>query len=416
MDLRDGRVSSPWRVAVVGGGPAGLMAAEVLATAGVQVTVVERMPTVGRKLQMAGRGGLNLTHSEPIEAFLDRYGVARPWLEAAIGAFGPEDLRAWAHGLGQPTFVGTSGRVFPEALRATALLRAWLARLTAAGVEVRTRHTWLGWDDSGALLLRGPEGITTPLAVDATVLALGGASWPRTGSDGSWVGILDALDVPVVPLGPANCGFVVGWSDVFADRYEGQPLKDVALVHGEARARGDVVITRHGIEGGPVYAIGAALRTTLERGERAVVLVDLFPGATDAEVRDRLARRRRRDTTTTGLRRAGLAPVAIGLLREVTGNQVPREVPELLALLRAVPIEPTRTRPIERAISTAGGVALDAVDHDGMLRSRPGTFVAGEMLDWEAPTGGYLLQAAFSTGVAAARGLLRWLGADSAPR
>jgi uncharacterized flavoprotein (TIGR03862 family) len=392
------------------------MAAEVLAGAGVQVTVVERMPTVGRKLQVAGRGGLNLTHSEPIEAFLDRYGPARAWLKPAVEGFGPDDLRAWSDGLGQPTFVGTSGRVFPEALRATALLRAWLARLTAAGVEIRTRQTWLGWDDGGALVLRGPDGATTLLRADATVLALGGASWPRTGSDGSWVGVLDAVGVPVVPLRPANCGFVVGWSDVFAGRFEGQPLKDVALVHGSSRARGDVVITRDGIEGGPVYAIGAALRTTLERGERALVLVDLLPGATDAEVRDRLARRRPRDTTTTGLRRAGLAPVAIGLLREVTANHVPREVPALVALLRAVPIEPTATRPIERAISTAGGVALDAVDEHGMLRSRPGTFVAGEMLDWEAPTGGYLLQAAFSTGVAAARGVLRWLEVDSARR
>jgi uncharacterized flavoprotein (TIGR03862 family) len=392
------------------------MAAEVLAEAGVLVTVVERMPTVGRKLQVAGRGGLNLTHSEPIDAFLDRYGPARAWLEPAIERFSPGDLRAWSEGLGQSTFVGTSGRVFPEALRATALLRAWLARLSAMGVEIRTRLTWLGWDDAGALVLRGSDGVTTLLPADATVLALGGASWPRTGSDGSWVSLLDAVGVPVVPLRPANCGFEVAWSDVFAGSFEGQPLKDVAVAHGAARARGDVVVTRDGIEGGPVYAIGAALRATLERGEPARLLVDLLPGATDAEVRARLARRRPRDSTTTGLRRAGLAPVAVGLLREVTGNRVPREVPALLALLRAVPIVATATRPIERAISTAGGVALDAVDEHGMLRARPGTFVAGEMLDWEAPTGGYLLQAAFSTGAAAARGVLDWLGTDSAHR
>lgn len=385
------------------------MAAEVLAAAGVAVTVVERMPTVGRKLQVAGRGGLNLTHSEPLDTFLDRYGPARPWLEAAIRHFGPADLRAWAEGLGQPTFVGTSGRVFPEGVRATALLRAWVTRLRAAGVDLRTRHTWLGWDERGALLVRGPDGTVEALPADATILALGGASWPRTGSDGAWVAALDAAGVPVVPLRPANSGVVVAWTPVFADRFEGVPLKDVAVAHGGAHARGDVVITRHGLEGGPVYAIGAALRTTLEQGGRPTVLVDLLPGATTAEVRARLDRRRPRDSTTTALRRAGLAPVAVGLLREATGNRVPTEATALLDLVRAVPVVVTGTRPIERAISTAGGVALDAVDEHGMLRARPGTFLAGEMLDWEAPTGGYLLQAAFSTGVSAAEGALRWL-------
>jgi hypothetical protein len=409
MDRPDLRLAARRRVAVVGGGPAGLMAAEVLAEAGAQVTVFERMPTVGRKLQVAGRGGLNLTHNESLDAFLDRYGSARTWIAPAIERFDPRALRAWSRDLGEATFVGTSGRVFPEGLRATALLRAWLGRLAALGVEVRTRHTWLGWDAEGALRFRGPDATTITVAADATVLALGGASWPRTGSDGSWVGPLEAIGVPVTPLRPANCGFVVGWSDVFRDRFAGEPLKDVVLTHRRVEARGDIVITRDGIEGGPVYALSSRLRTALERSEPADVQIDLLPNATDDEVRARLARRRPKDSMATGLRRAGLAPVAIGLLREVTGNRLPAD---LASLVRRVPIELTVTRPIERAISTAGGVALDAVDERSMLRARPGTFVAGEMLDWEAPTGGYLLQGAFSTGVAAATGVLAWWAAD----
>lgn len=399
-------------VAVVGGGPAGLMAAEVLARAGVHVTVFEKMPTVGRKLQVAGRGGLNLTHSEPLEAFLDRYGEARPRLASAIEAFPPDALRAWAEDLGEPTFVGTSGRVFPVGFRATSLLRRWLARLAALGVEVRTRHTWTGWDADGRLRFHDGAGEPVVVEVDACVLALGGASWPRTGSDGAWVPVLEGAGVEVAPLQPANCGFVVGWSDVLRDRFAGSPLKDVVVRHGGASARGDVVITRDGIEGGPVYALSTVLRTGIGKAGETVVEIDLFPDATAAEVAARLGRRRPKDSLANGLRRAGVAPAAIALLREVTGNHVPSGATELTALLKAVPVHLTATKPIERAISTAGGVALDDVDEHLMLLARPGTFVAGEMLDWEAPTGGYLLQAAFSTGSAAAAGVLSWLASD----
>ena len=402
-------MSEARQVAVVGGGPAGLMAAEVLAAAGVTVTVYERMPTVGRKLQVAGRGGLNLTHTGPLDAFLDRYGAARNALTPAIERFGPDALRAWSEGLGQATFVGSSGRVFPEGFRATALLRAWLGRLAELGVEVRTRHSWLGWDEHGALRFTGPDDQELTVAADAAVLALGGASWPRTGSDGSWVAPLEASGVAVVPLRPANCGFVVGWTNVFRDRFAGEPLKDVLLTHRRVDARGDVVITRDGLEGGPVYELASRMRTTLERGEKAHVRIDLRPEATDDEVQAALARRRPKDSASNGLRRAGFTPLEIGLLRESVLNHLPTDAAALSQLVRSVPLELLATRPIERAISTAGGVDLAATDERSMLHARPGTFVAGEMLDWEAPTGGYLLQGAFSTGVAAAEGVLGWL-------
>lgn len=397
------------RVAVVGGGPAGLMAAEVLATAGVAVTVFDRMPTVGRKLQVAGRGGLNLTHTEPLDRFLDRYGDARSALAPAIERFGPAALRAWSEGLGQATVEGSSGRVFPKGFRATELLRSWLTRLAELGVEIRPRHTWRGWDDDGGLRFEVPDAGRVSVQADAVVLALGGASWPRTGSDGSWVAPLEGAGVAVVPLRPANCGFVVGWTRVFRDRFAGAPLKDVSITHRRVDARGDIVVTRDGLEGGPVYELASRMRTTLERGERAHIRIDLFPDATDEQVQARLARRRPKDSVANALRRAGLADVAVGLLREATYNRIPTEAEALGRLVRSIPLELLATRPIERAISTAGGVALTAVDERSMLRDRPGTFVAGEMLDWEAPTGGYLLQGAFSTGVAAAQGVLSWL-------
>jgi uncharacterized flavoprotein (TIGR03862 family) len=405
------RVSAAPRVAVIGGGPAGLMAAEVLASAGARVTVFERMPTVGRKLQVAGRGGLNLTYSEPLDAFLDRYGDARPRLSTAIERFDPAALRAWSEGLGEATFVGSSGRVFPVGLRATRLLRAWLVRLAELGVELRTRHTWFGWSDEGALRFADAAGEEVLVPAEACVLALGGASWPRTGSDGAWASHLAGRGIEVRSLRPANCGFDVGWTDAFRARFAGTPVKDVVLSYDGATARGDVVITDDGVEGGPVYALSSKLRATIDAGGPAVLRVDLFPDASDADLAARLDRRRLKDSLATGLRRAGVPPVAIALLREATQNDVPTAARELAALLRSVPLRLTAPRPIERAISTAGGVAFDAVDDHFMLRDRPGTFVAGEMLDWEAPTGGYLLQAAFATGVAAAEGAISWLAA-----
>lgn len=403
----------PARVAVIGGGPAGLMAAEVLATAGVDVTVFERMPSPGRKLLRAGRGGLNLTHSEPLEALLGRYGPARDRLAPAIEAFDPDALRAWSAGLGLDTVVGSSGRVFPVGLRAAPLLRAWLRRLDELGVELRVRHRWLGWTDDGVLRFEDATGSEVVVDVDAVVLALGGASWARLGSDGAWVAPVAASGIEVVPLRPANCGFEVAWTAAFSERFEGTPLKNVALSHGSVTVRGDAVVTATGIEGGAVYAISRQLRDALE-GEDAVVLhVDLRPDQTVADLAERLGRRRAGDSLATGLRRSlHLHPVDVGLLREATGNRPPSDPsdPSALAeLVKAVPVVVLGTQSLDQAISTAGGIALDEADPGFMLRRRPGTFVAGEMLDWEAPTGGYLLQACFSSAVAAATGVLAWL-------
>lgn len=397
------------RAVVVGGGPAGLVAAEVLATAGLVVTVHDRMPSVGRKLLLAGRGGLNLTSADPVDALLERYGPARSRLAPAIVAFGPDDLRAWCAGLGQPTFVGTSGRVFPTALRATGLLRAWLGRLDRLGVVIEARSTWIGWDDAGGLRFRSADGEERSERADVAVLALGGASWPRTGSDAAWVPALRAAGVEVTPLRPANCGFVVAWTPVFRERFAGAPLKNVSLTHEGSTARGEAMVTASGIEGGAVYALAAPLRDAVERAGEATVAVDLQPDLDAARLAARLARARPSDSLATVVRRAGLPVVAGGLLREVTGNRPPKEPIGLASLAKALPLRLCGVQPLARAISTAGGVPLPEVDDDFMLRARPGTFVAGEMLDWEAPTGGYLLQGAFSTGVASARGALRWL-------
>lgn len=377
------------------------MAAEVLASAGLAVTVYERMPSVGRKLLLAGRGGLNLTHSEPLPQLLARYGPAEARLAAAVRAFGPGELRAWCAGLGQPTFVGSSGRVFPQALRATPLLRAWLARLTDLGVELRVRTTWLGWEE-GALVIDGPAG-TQRLRPDVTVLALGGASWPRVGSDGAWVDALEEGGIAVRPLRPANCGFVVGWSPVFSSRFAGGSLKNVRLSFEGRSVRGDTTITTDGIEGGPVHVLSAPLRDEIEAAGCAQLHVDLHPDLTVDALTQRLRRARNKDSLATLLKRAGgLQPIATGLLREATGNRLTREPLALARAVKDVRLTLVAAQPITRAISTAGGVALDELDDHFMLRRRPGTYVVGEMLDWEAPTGGYLLQATFSTAVAAA--------------
>jgi uncharacterized flavoprotein (TIGR03862 family) len=376
------------------------MAAETLAAAGVQVVVFERMASVGRKFLLAGRGGLNLTHSEDLPSFLARYRASSPLLTGAITAFGPVDLRAWAEGLGEKTFVGSSGRVFPHSLRAAPLLRAWLARLAALGVVVQTRHEWVGWP----VVVRARDGVESGFASDATVIALGGASWPRTGSDGRWVSRL-----PATPLRAANVGFGVSWSGEFRTRFAGTPLKDVALHFGREQARGDVMITSDGLEGGPVYALSSPLRDAIDRRGSAELRVDLRPDQSTSDLVRRLARRRPRESMASWLRGAGLAPVAVSLLREVTANSIPSDAEGCAALIKSVRVVLTSVQPIERAISTAGGVPFSELDDRFMLRSRPGVFVAGEMLEWDAPTGGYLLQACFSTGVAAARGVLGWL-------
>lgn len=392
---------------VVGGGPGGLMAAEVLATAGASVTVYERMPSVGRKLLLAGRGGLNLTHSEPLAQLLRRYGSAEERLAEAIRAFGPDELRAWCEGLGQKTFVGSSGRVFPESFRATPLLRAWLGRLGQLEVQLRVRSTWRGWDDHGALLVDGSEGVER-LEPDVTVLALGGGSWPRVGSNGAWVPALEAAGVGVAPLRPANCGFVVGWSPHFTQRFAGASLKNVRLSHGGASVRGDTTITTHGIEGGALHMLSASLRDAIEAEGAATLSVDLHPDLSMHALQDRLSRRRPKDSLSTVLKRAGgLQPVAVGLAREANGGRLPADPTALAQALKEVRMKLVAFQPLARAISTAGGVSLEELDAWFMLRRRPGTFVVGEMLDWEAPTGGYLLQATFSTAVRAARAAVR---------
>jgi uncharacterized flavoprotein (TIGR03862 family) len=377
------------------------MAAERCATAGASVMVVEHRASVGRKLLLAGRSGLNLTHAEPLDALLDRYGSARSRLEPAIRRFGPDDLRAWCHGLGETTFVGSSGRVFPTSFRATPLLRAWLRRLEELGVEFRVHHRWLGWSGNG-VTIADRTGDATTLRPRATVLALGGASWPRVGSDGAWVPHVRQLGVDVVPFRPANCGFEVAWTDRFVEQFAGTPLKNIALSVGGVEARGDAVITRYGLEGGAVYAVAAPLRDLVESRDGAVLHVDLQPDLDVAAVTTRLSRVRSKDSRSTALRRAlKAAPVAVGLLREVTGNHLPDDPSTLAALVKATPVTVTGAASIERAISSAGGVALHEVDDSFMLLRRPGVFVVGEMLDWEAPTGGYLLQGVFSTAVSA---------------
>jgi uncharacterized flavoprotein (TIGR03862 family) len=388
------------------------MAAEVLARGGASVTIYERMPSVGRKFLMAGRGGLNLTHSEDLVRVLSRYGAATPRLRDAIEAFPPAAVRAWCDGLGQETFVGTSGRVFPKAFKASPLLRAWLRRLDGAGVNILPRHRWLGWDRDGALVFETPSGRTTAHA-DATVLALGGASWPRLGADGSWADILAASGIGVTPLRPANCGFVVNWSDVFRDRFEGQPLKRVGLSFDGHKVRGEVLITRQGLEGGGIYALSAPLRDAIAVLGEAVLRIALRPDLPVAELQRRLEAPRNKQSLSTVLRKAvNLSPPAIGLLHEAAAASQRlggMGATDLAALIDDVPVRLVAAAPLARAISTAGGVRFDEVDHGFMLRRRPGVFVAGEMLDWEAPTGGYLLQAAFATGAAAARGALDWL-------
>jgi uncharacterized flavoprotein (TIGR03862 family) len=403
-------------VAVIGAGPAGLMAAEVLAQRGGSVTVYDAMPSAGRKLLMAGRGGLNLTHSEALPTFLTRYREAAPRLKAAIEAFPPDRLREWSDALGQPTFVGSSGRVFPQMFKASPLLRAWLRRLAAAGVRFALRHRWTGWDHEGRLLFQTPDGPRT-IAASATVLALGGASWPRLGSDGAWVDLLAARSIGIAPLRPANCGFTVGWSDVFRERFEGQPLKGVALSFGQHTVRAEAIITRSGIEGGGIYALAADLREAIAISGEATLHVALRPNLDAKDLIARLSAPRGKRSLANVLRKAAqLSPVAVGLLQEAAIASVRRLASlspiDLAHLINAVPIKLHGVAPIARAISTAGGIAFDELDANFMIRRLPGTFAAGEMLDWEAPTGGYLLQACFATGVAAGQGASKWLEAN----
>ena len=400
-------------VAVIGGGPAGLMAAEQLAAAGAQVHLYDAMPSVGRKFLLAGKGGLNLTHGEPEATFGQRYFSRSGWLAPWLAAFGPQALRDWAAGLGVETFVGSSGRVFPRDLKAAPLLRAWLQRLRGQGVQLHMRHRWLGWDEAGALRLATPQG-EAALNPAATVLALGGASWQRLGSDGAWWPVLQAAalpPLPLVPLRPSNCGFDVAWSKHLVSRHAGAPLKGVALCFGSFSQKGEAVLTATGIEGSLVYAASSLLREALAAGGPATFTLDLLPQREQAWVRDELARPRGPRSLATHLKtRLKIDGAKAALVWECVPKVVQADPARLAALLKALPVTVLAPRPIDEAISTAGGVPPEALDEHLMLRQRPGVFCAGEMLDWEAPTGGYLLTACWASGRWAGQGAARWLG------
>ncbi len=400
-------------VVIIGGGPAGLMAAEAAVAAGVRVEVYDAMPSVGSKLLLAGKGGLNLTHSEPMEPFLSRYGVRRPELEYAIRSLPPQAIRAWARGLSVETFVGTSGRVFPSNLLAAPLLRVWLHRLRQAGVRFFVRHRWRGWSQEGQLLFVTPQG-PSHVEADAVVLALGGGSWPTFGSDASWVRILSERGVRIAPLKPANCGFDVEWSDHFRARFAGHPVKTVGVVvkvadNSVMHRMGEFLITENGVEGGLIYTISAVVRDVIASEGTATVWLDLAPDRSLQRLTEDLSKPRGKRTAATHLNRhAGIAGVKAGLLREVVPKEVLADPTRLAVSIKSLPIRCVASRPLEEAISTAGGVSFGALDTRLMLRSFPGIFCAGEMLDWEAPTGGYLLTGCLATGRLAGFAAAAW--------
>lgn len=401
-------------VAVVGAGPAGLMAAEALAAGGAKVEVFDAMPSVGRKFLLAGKGGLNLTHGEPFEAFVGRYGARRAEIEGLLRRFDAEALRAWAAGLGIATFVGSSGRVFPHDLKAAPLLRAWLNRLRGAGVVFHARHRLTGWDQAGRARFDTPDG-ERAFDARALVLALGGASWPRLGSDGAWWPLLAARGIELAPLQPANCGFDVGWSAHFRERHAGAPIKPVALdFRGRDgmrfRRQGEFVVTEGGIEGSLVYAASALLRDEIAAHGDATVHLDLLPDRDAGFAAAEVARPRGSRSLSTHLKsRLGIAGVKAALLHELLDREAMHDPTQLASALKALPLRLVAPRPIAEAISSAGGVRFDALDERLMSRALPGMFCAGEMLDWEAPTGGYLLTACFASGRAAGQGVLDWL-------
>ncbi|MBW6423707.1 TIGR03862 family flavoprotein [Rhizobium sp. XQZ8] len=396
------------QVAIIGGGPAGLMAAEVLSAAGHVVTVYEAMPTFGRKFLLAGKSGLNITHSEAFSRFAERFGASSVRLRPALDAFTPDDVRAWAAGLGTETFVGTSGRVFPTVMKASPLLRAWLRRLEAQGVILKTRHRWTGFDGD-AYRFQTSEGEIT-VRPDAALLALGGASWPRLGSDAAWVPWLKEKSVIIRDIQPANCGFDIAWSETFRERFAGEPLKSVSATSDAGTFQGEFVISKHGIEGSLVYAHSAALRDELTKEGQAALIVDLMPGRTAERLSRDLSRQDTKASFSNRLRKgAGLEGAKGALLRELVPDANRMASVELAGTIKALPIPLLRPRPIAESISSAGGIAWDQVDENFMLKPLPGLFTAGEMLDWEAPTGGYLLTACFATGRAAAKGIEAYL-------
>lgn len=404
-------------VTIIGAGPSGLMAAQVIAQAGHNVTIYDQMPTFGRKFMMAGRGGLNLTHSESLEKFITRYKESSNWLEPSIRNFPPEKLREWCENLGQETFVGSSGRVFPSSMKASPLLRSWLGKLDQLKVQYRTRHCWLGFDDEN-LIFKNETGQIIKVKTDATLLALGGASWSNLGSDAAWVDIVLKCGVKISPLRPSNCGFIVLWSEYFSNRFAGTPIKSISIVHKimnknssySEEVKGEIMITKNGIEGGAIYALSAGLRESIANDGRAILYLDLRPEMSVEQLQKKLQIRGKK-TLSNYLRKAGLPPITSALLHElIPPNQLTNLTTDILAkYLKHLPITLTKTTTIERAISTAGGIMRESVDENFMLKVKSGIFVAGEMLDWEAPTGGYLLQGCFSTAISAAKGILRFI-------
>ncbi|MGQ0555832.1 MAG: TIGR03862 family flavoprotein [Nitrospiraceae bacterium] len=407
------------RVVIIGGGPAGLMAAEAATSASARVEVYDAMPSVGRKFLLAGKGGLNLTHSEPIEPFLSRYGQQRAFIEPAIRLFSPSALRDWARELGVETFVGTSGRIFPADLKAAPLLRAWLRRLRQSGVQFHIRHRWRGWDEEGRLLFTTPQGLIHVHA-DAVVLALGGGSWPHLGSDAAWTQILAEQKIPIAPLKPANCGFDVRWSEHFRTKFAGYPVKTVQVTTTTAdgiviRQRGECVVTETGVEGGLIYTVSSHVRDAIATEGTASLWLDLAPDRSLQQLTKDLSKPRGKRTLATHLTRcAGITGVKAGLLREVVSKDVLADSARLASAIKSIRLTLTAPRPLAEAISTAGGVSFEALDNRLMLRARSGVFCAGEMLDWEAPTGGYLLTGCMATGHLAGTAAAGWAHAQCA--
>lgn len=398
-------------VAIIGGGPAGLMAAEVLSAQGIVVSVFDAMPTVGRKFLLAGKSGLNLTHSEPHEKLTGRFGAASEFLAAALDASTATDICDWAHGLGVETFVGTSGRIFPIVMKASPLLRAWLARLNKQGVQIHTRHRFTGFSGQGVFLETSDGTVNFPC--DAVLLALGGASWPKLGSNAQWVGLLESKGIEIAPFRPANCGFDVHWSDDFRTKYSGSPVKSVTAASDAATLKGEFVVSQTGVEGSLIYAHAAALRDSLEQGRQVDLVLDLAPDRTVDRIAKDLSRQKPKESFSSRLRKgAGLEGVKAALLRECVTGVTQLDAQTLATLIKALPLRIVRPRPIDEAISSAGGIRLDALDDSYMLHTMPGVFAAGEMLDWEAPTGGYLLTACLASGRRAAAGIANFLNSS----
>ena len=396
-------------VAIIGAGPAGLMAAEVLSQGGLQVDVYDSMPSVGRKFLMAGKSGLNLTHSEPLQQFVARYGARREWIEPMLKEFGANELRVWAQELGIETFVGTSGRVFPVNMKASPLLRAWLKRLQNNGVTIHTRHRWTGWNEDRSFRFETVEG-ERAVKADAVILALGGGSWRRLGSDGTWVPWLEQAGIKVAALKSSNCGFDVAWSDHFKEKYHGHPLKSVTLSFESFRQQGEFVITKHGVEGSLIYACSALVRDAIAVRGTTNIQLDLAPNLTREDVLKKLSKPRGSKTMASHLEKTvGIKGVKAGLLREYLSKDDFGNIAQLAEAIKSLSIPLIAPRPIDEAISSAGGVMFEELDEHLMLTKLPGVFCAGEMLDWEAPTGGYLLTACFASGRVAGRGVLKWL-------